>query len=381
MKYNMFKIAVCSIIILLVAGCKEPYVLPAKAVANTNFLVVEGNINVGQDSTIIKLSHTKPLNDSTLTIPETGAQITVQTDAGGSYPLQELGNGAYAVAYIPAGGGSEKYRLSITTATNNQYFSDYVEFKKAPAIDSVSWEQLSDGVHVYINTHDAENKTKYYKWDYVEVWEYHAPFASAYSVENGQIVPRSPDSLIYKCWQTATSSDIIIQSTGKLSNDVVYKKQVNFIPQSDERIGVTYSILVKQSALTEAGFNYWNTLSKNTEQLGSLFDALPSLLTGNIHSKTNAAEPVIGFITTTTSEQKRIFITKLQLNNWLYPPAPYSICDTIHATDADRYAKVLNGSYIPIDLLSPIGPYYAAPLDCADCRVKGGVTTKPSFWP
>ncbi len=368
-------------LIVFATGCKEPYVLPAGAIANTNILVVEGNINVGQDSTIIHLSRSKTLTDTSVTAYETGSQVSVQTDAGANYPLQEIGNGAYGIANIPPGSGAEKYRLAITTANNNQYYSDYTPFKKTPLIDSISWEQHSDGVYIYANTHDDQNNTKFYKWDFSETWEYYAPFFSQYIVKNNTIVHRNPEELTFFCWHTIPSSNILIESTKKLSNDVVYKKVIMFIPTSSEKIGYIYSILVKQSALPEDGYNYWDNLSKNTEQLGSLFDAQPSQITGNIHSKTNAAEPVIGFITASSTQQKRIFIYKAQVNNWLYPPGPYSVCDTIHVTDAYKMTSVLRGTYVPVDLVTPLGPYYAAPPECVDCRLTGGITTKPSFWP
>ena len=155
----------CSLV--LAFSCKQHYTLPAQAIKQTNYLVVEGNINVGQDSTIITLTRSVPVTDTTKAlVPETGAAITVETDAGRTFPLVEIGNGAYAVANIQQGAASEKYRLNITTANNRQYVSSYVEFKKTPPIDSVSWEQHDDGVHIYVNTHDDQNKSLYYKWNF-----------------------------------------------------------------------------------------------------------------------------------------------------------------------------------------------------------------------
>ncbi len=313
-------------------------------------------------------------------MPERDADITVEAEGGTSFPLHETGNGAYA-SYITPGAAGEKYRLNIKTGNGKQYLSDFVEFKQAPAIDSLSWQQLNDGVYIYVNTHDNSGKTRYYKWDFVEVWQYHAPFESDYGVKNGSVFLRDRDSLIYTCWNTVPSSNIFIQSNAKLSGDVVYKKLLVFIPASTIKLETKYSILVKQSALTDVGFDYWNTLGKNTESLGSLFDPQPSQLQGNIHSVSNPSEPVLGFISATTTQQQRIFIGRDQLTDWAYPPGPFSICDTLHITDPAKFQAVLNGSYILIAPLGLMQPFWAANPDCADCRLKGGVTTKPSFWP
>ncbi|MEJ7664694.1 MAG: DUF4249 family protein [Hymenobacter sp.] len=50
-----------------------------------------------------------------------------------------------------------------------------------------------------------------------------------------------------------------------------------------------YSILVRQYALTPEEFAYWDKLRKNTENLGTLFDPLPSQLSGNVHRLTMPA--------------------------------------------------------------------------------------------
>ncbi len=367
--------------LILTAGCKEKYTPPLTA-TNTNFLVVEGNINIAQDTTFVTLSRTKNLNDTGVIIAETGAQVAVESEDGTSFPLYEKGNGEYYIPYI-ASSSTGKYRLTIKTSSGSQYASDFVQSKITPAIDSINWKEQNDGVHIYANAHDDQAKTQYYRWDYVETWEYHAPFDSYYKLLPGTLTPvgRTQDEHLFKCWHAANSSSIVIASTTNLSKDNVYEKQVNFIPVSTERLGVTYSILVKQYALTAEAYNYWQNLSKNTEQLGSLFDAQPSLLTGNMHCITNTAETVLGFISASTVEQKRIFIHKTDLQLWQYPHSPYAICDTVHiatSDDAARYYGTLG--YIPVGNYSTFN-YYAAPLECVDCREQGGTLTKPPFWP
>ncbi len=387
MKNNWKYIVLFFAVLVTSLCCRERYTLPANAVVNTNYLVVEGNINVGQDSTVIQLSRVTPVTDTTkVIVPETGATVVVETDAGGSFPLQELNVGVYIISNITAGLPNTKYRLNITTAGDKKYLSDFVDFKKTPAIDGINWEQLEDGVHIYANTHDPSGKSKYYKWDFIETWEYHSSLKSLFVYQNGQILPRpATDTPFYTCYQTIPSSAIITQSTTRLASDLVYKKQLMFIPTSDYKIGVLYSILVKQTVLTEAGFDFWAGLSKNTEQLGSLFDALPSQLTGNIHSLANPPEPVVGFITATTTEQQRLWIKKTELVNWAYPPGPYQACDSVHIdNDPSQFGIFEGGSYLVIELVQPSNPFsqwIAAPVDCVDCRLKGGVLTKPSFWP
>ena len=63
---------------MLFGACKEPFT-PSVTTTNNNLLVVEGFINSGSDSTIIKLSRTAVIGDTnTITKPEMGAVVTVE---------------------------------------------------------------------------------------------------------------------------------------------------------------------------------------------------------------------------------------------------------------------------------------------------------------
>ena len=364
--------------LLIAASCKEAFTPPVTDIDTKKILVVEGYISIGNDPTTITLTHATKLGENSGVQPESGAMVTVQSDDGNSYPLNEVAGGTYRANAI-AGSTAAKYRVSITTLDGNQYLSDYVQYKQTPPIDDISWEQQPDGVHIYANAHDDAGLTKYYGWDYVETYEYHAPFQTVFKVVNGEILARPPAEQIYQCWETVNSSRVLIASTAALSKDIISKKEIEFIPASTEKLGVLYSILVNQHALTKEYYNYWLQISKNTENLGSLFDAQPSQAQGNIYCTTDKSQTVIGFIAASNLQQKRIFINKNQLQNWLYPPPAYAICDTIHLNAANTQLY-LNAGYIPVGYYAPF-MYYAAGLECVDCTEKGGTTTKPDFWP
>src|ERR1700743_2982930 len=76
--------------------CKKPYLPPVIASA-PSYLVVEGAINTGLDSTIIHLSNTIALSspDGTTPPPVLNATVVIQSDANANYPLTSSGNGYY----------------------------------------------------------------------------------------------------------------------------------------------------------------------------------------------------------------------------------------------------------------------------------------------
>ncbi len=378
------------VLFFLIWGCKKPYNPPA-ITSPGNYLVVEGVINPGADSTIIKLSRTVNLSSGNVHNPETNATITVQSDASNSYPLIEIAPGTYISTGLNLD-NTRKYRLSIKTANNQQYLSDFVAVSITPPIDSIGFLVQSNGIQLYVNTHDPNNNTHYYRWDYAETWRFHAKYQSSFITNGQEIVPRTNNQQIYTCFSNDNSSSITLGSSAKLSQDVIYQNPLTAVPATSEKLETKYSILVRQYALSGDAFTFWTNLKKNTEQLGSIFDAEPSNINGNIHNVSNAAEPVIGYVSASTVSSKRIFITNNQLPVTWFPTYPYDCAaDTewfdqpkTHQNLVAQNLIPLGSSMIPIDEFyglggpAPLG-FLAADIDCVDCTIRG-TTKQPSFW-
>ena len=80
---------------------------------------------------------------------------------------------------------SQKYSIAITTSNGHKYSSDFVEVKQTPAIDSLYWEYQPNDFNVYVNTHDPNNKTIYYRWDYIETWEHDSQLQTGWGEKMG----------------------------------------------------------------------------------------------------------------------------------------------------------------------------------------------------
>jgi len=395
MKKKGTYIILCSIMAIWALGCKKPYT-PDVISSNNNYLVVEGNINTGTDSTTIRLSRTVNLSSGVTINPELNATVAIQDNQNQTYNLHSIGNGIYTSAILNLD-NTRTYRLNITTSDGKTYQSAYVPAMASPPIDSIGFNvqntAQNTGIQIYVNTHDPNNKTHYYRWDYNETWIYHAKYDSEYiSNDSTDVVIRPPSKQIYQCWGSSISTAITLGSSAKLSQDVIYQNPLVFIPSTSEKIESRYSILLKQYAMTTDGYNYYSILKKNTEQLGSIFDAQPSQLTGNIHCTTDATLPVIGYITAGLVQQKRIYINNSQLPTWT-PTYPYDCqLDTaLYATKGpqpqNQVLEILvpqpSGNITVYPLYapgspSPVGYLYSDP-ECADCSIRGSLI-KPSFW-
>lgn len=368
------------IMLLVISSCREAYLPPAIKSAN-NFLVVEGIINAGMDSTIFKLTRTKNLGDTTLEIPELFARVQIEAQSGAFYVLTGTGNGIYSSGPMPLN-SAEMYRLTISTVSGGFYQSDLVQVKQTPAIDSLNWK-LNKDVTIYVSSHDATNNTRYYRWDFMETWEYETFYDSnlGYDYGNDRIYFRDISQLLTRCWSSARSAGIFIGTSDNLTNDIISQIPLTTIPDGSDKIRTRYSILVKQYALTRPAFEYWQLLRKNSKELGSIFGNQPAEFTGNIRCLSNPEEPVIGFVSASTVTQKRIFIKNSELNTWNSPNLTSTCSPIIIPQDSTFYYLVNNPDYAPAYFLSGTpNPLAIAKRKCVDCTLSGGNTSKPSYW-
>lgn len=365
-------------------SCKKPYSPPAIGV-NNRFLVIDGTLVNSTDSpSVFILSRTVKLTDSTFaSSPEPGAIVSVEGENGDTHNFSELPGGIYQSTPITLNTAS-KYRLKITISSGEDYASDFVTVTQAPPIDSLTWQQQND-VMIYLDTHDQLNNTKYYRWDYTETYQYEAPLNAELSQSNGRLyyVDNTPNQT-YDCWRSVNSTDILLGSTIALSQDVISKAPIAIVPQNSQKISIKYSILVKQYALTSDAYQYFSILKKNTENLGSIFDAQPTQLTGNIHSVKKPDEVVIGFFTASAVTQKRLFITKYDVRDWLFIDTNLN-CDV----KSIGHSPAPDPRFFVYDYPdTTYYPYYfcgatclmIARRECVDCRVRGGTNQKPSYW-
>ncbi len=370
---------------MFLCTCKTRYE-PSIITTNLNYLVVDGFLNNGNDSTFIRLSRTRKLDSSLLNSAEKNAVLTVEdTDGNSLYQFTELNqSGVYTVPSM-ALDLNNKYKLRIKTSDGKQYLTDELTVTYTPPIDSISWKKTDKGVTIYANTHNPQNNTKYYRWEYTETYEYHARFLSFLEYDTAALTPgtlkgRGDSALVYTCWTTKNSREFLLSSTAKLSDDVISDFALRSIDLNAVELSVKYSMLLKQYSLSAEAYQYMQNLKRITEQTGSIFDAQPAEIVGNIHCLENPAEPVLGFIGACNTDSRRIFITNEDVSPWLVDRSCPRILVNNDVVDIELYFHQFG--YIPTQYYnsSPISPIWGALPECVDCRLSGGNTIKPDFW-
>lgn len=369
-------------IFLLLTNCVSEFDPPSKGYEN--LLVVEAFLSDGEEPFEVKLSRSIPIDTSAF-IPERGAAISLQEETGEVYNLVESASpGNYQFSGVINVQIGKSYQLHIQTNNGNQYESSNVIMRETPEIDSVtfSYEEKPTadlkGVQIYVNTHDDQKKTWYYRWEWDETWDFYTPYRSDHVYENGQILLREDN--INHCWKNGSSTSIDVATSKNLTEDIISKYPLLYVSTNSDRLGITYSINVRQYALSEESYNYWTELQKATESLGTLFDPQPATVLGNIYNVNDDAEVVLGFFDASSVAEKRIFIRRGDL-----PPIRTANYYT-HCVDSivnfNQIEEMLTAGYmLAYETQNEFGAfiYVMSYPTCIDCRFYG-TNVRPDFW-
>ncbi|RAJ07020.1 uncharacterized protein DUF4249 [Chitinophaga skermanii] len=370
---------------ILYGACKDPYT-PDLQGKNINYLVVDGMIVVGPSTTTrIMLSRASALKDTAKMIYETKAKVTVEVEGGGSYDLVESPIGTYTASDLNIA-VDKKVRLKIATQKNDQYISSFVPVRNVPPIDTIASYRKNDVFTVYVNTHDPSNSTKYYRWTYEGTYEYNSQWYSRQVFNNNDSTlrsrPYSEQVKLFRCWKNLVTNSILVASSERSSVDQIVQEPLQSFNRDQIEISVGYRILVRQYALTSEAYDYLNNVRKYTEQLGGIFDPLPTELRGNIVNVQNPAEPVVGYISASMETTKARYFSRPSYSTF------ENKCG--FATEVLDQSKAGLALYFGYDRGYPVfldpeekklgvtGSFRC--LDCLQLQT-GGYNVRPDFWP
>lgn len=364
--------------LLLFSGCITQFI--PEIDENQELIVVEGLVTDQPEANFVKISKSMPLGTKSSAIPVSGCTVYIIDDLGVSTPLYQIEPGIYATDISTFRGViGRKYTLRIFTNNNTpnrySYQSSPMEMKPVPAIDSVYFEKVlikeksgaypaQEGCQIYLDTHDSQDKCKFFRWDFAETWEFQLPFS--YPVNN-------------RCWVSENSSVINIKNTSILSDNIIKGYPLIFISNASDRLKEKYSILINQYSVNQEEFDYWEKLQNFTEQVGSLYDITPASIPSNITCIENPGEIALGYFSVSAKSSKRIIIDDY------FSGIVNLYSDCIADT-------VFNGAPIPnlnvytwiLEDRQPPGfnpPYQVIThtKGCADCTVRG-TKIAPPYW-
>lgn len=372
-------------IFITLAGCIEPFT--PNIDESQESLVIEGQITDQAGYHYIHISRTAPYNDPHK-IPEPVCQVEVVDNLGNIFEFYESEPGVYRrwmyKFFLNIG---TQYKVKVRTADGNEYESDFdMLLSPSPPIDSVYYEievrETYDpdfsiyGIQFYIDLDAPDDFARNYRWELEETWEYHAKYRIQYYYD-GDIHNIANPYFLYFCWKSDSIRKIFTSTTRYSISNKINKYPLQYVSNQSNRLKIKYSLLVKQYSLSNAAYDYWSQLQKQSQESGGLYETQPARVRGNISNVNDHEEVVLGFFNASSVTKKRIFVS--EPFGFIFPGTHCSL-DTIGPEN-----PLWSYTTYPVYLrsLSVIGqgpPYATGDGICFDCTKGGGKTEKPDFW-
>lgn len=372
-------------IILLFApiSCIEQY-YPKYEKNAIHKYIVTGEINNTEGYQYITISMTSPVDRPTF-LPLTDCIVEVIDDNGNTFMYDEFEDGKYR-SFITSNflTPGTSYKLRVRTPAGETIESDYDQMPYCPEVDTVYYERINiptsnpdlyvNGVQFYIDIKGAENDSRYYKWEIIETFEYHAyyPIQIYY---DGKLNKIDPDYSKNICYQTQPIKSIYTINTSSLQDNSYKKLPLHFVDNTTQKLQHQYSIEIVQYALSDEAHTYWNQLQQNSTDQGGLFDKQPFNIVSNYKSVNNSEISILGFFYACSKTKKRYFFNNI-------PNLTFNFLGYCEPQKLEMgFAPYSPEDYPIYCIIMADGSLGVADAQCFDCTQLGGTTEKPTYWP
>ena len=372
--------------ILMLSSCIERYYYDAHDDFEPK-TVIEGMISDGRVvQEVIVSSSVSP--DSGVFLPMSGCSVEVSDEEGNIYSFSESEKreGVYLGVIdkedlIPG----SRLKLSVANSQGKQYESSFEEMPLAPPVDSISYRYEAyetaediipvEGLQFYVDLNTDPEYSNFYRWKLVETFEYHSSYPiQLFLDEQGRMQEVPVDYSVFTCYSTNTINDINILSTEGVAGNSFADFPLCFVSDRTQRLKYNYSLLVEQYAISQDEYRFWKRLKENNKEDSDMFSKQPAAVQGNLKCVTNASETVLGYFSVAGVREKRIVLKDVDDLSFrlLKDCSPIEIKMGFPPEPRPLYLlRYTEGEGESLGWLFP---------ECIDCRLKGGVTTKPAFF-
>jgi hypothetical protein len=379
------------LVIAMMQSCIIPFD-PQIESKDINKYVISGQVADNSGIQTVSVSRASAVGNPQF-IPVSGCSVRIFNDNWHQFEMYETEAGRYTgkidLKYMFPGAS---FMVKIVTPDGSVIESDFDTMNECPAIDSVYYiiqefpsnlpGVMTTGLQFYVDLNGGNVKSRYFRWDVIETWEYHSdhPREWYYDGTVHQISP--PDSSRMICWTTELQKNIYTLSTENLVLNKYSMLPLNFVNNHTSKLIYGYSLLLKQYAISEEAYSYWDQMRINSSDMGGLYEKQPLSITGNLHNISDPGQEVLGFFSAAMGRSKRIFIRNVEnfVIDFQNPCKPSLL-------ERGGFLEISPYDY-PAFLLAGMDEegvsfYYMSTLsdECVDCLSMGGTNIKPDFWP
>ena len=372
-------------LLLLMFACIKPYNPLIESNAQHKY-VVSGRVTDMEGWQEVNVSMSSPV-ESPEYIPVSGCNVNILDDKGNVFPLPEDSPGKYRAwlgqEYLTKG---TSYRVTVHTPENEIIESAYDTLLQGAPLDSVYYviEDVPTsnssvylrGMQFYVDLKAPDDACRNYRWEVIETWEFHAVHAVEYYYDGDFHQVNPPDSSNMVCWGGGLVKNVYTLSTKSLSENVFIKYPLHIIDGHSSRLGILYSILVRQLALGTNAFNYWEQVRINNTEQGGLYEQQPFAIKGNLTNITNPEKEVLGYFYAASESSRRYFYKEVEGIELDF--SDYCNEDILGYGGWRKFTKY---DYPVYYYFTEQGGLLILNNECVDCRLMGGSTVKPDFWP
>ncbi|MEP2024737.1 MAG: DUF4249 domain-containing protein [Reichenbachiella sp.] len=361
-----------SIVSFFLAGCVDEIDIPLSGEA---ILTIDGSITDEAKNHTIQLSHSYSFNDNPTFTPIDplvfGAQVEISDNDGNVTALFEGKNGAYHTPSVFAGEIGKIYTLQVTLKTGEVYYSKpEILLPVGAVIEEVCFENVLTQVSTSESTTDVKEvqftakftdrgeTDDYYRWGYTGVYEVEAPLADTSppcDAETPPSVKCGPCKVPTKrCWANVFDNEFIKVVSDELFNGKTVDDYAIYTTPADRQFNFYYAAHIELYSLTKSAFDYYNALSTQLTNNGTVFETPNYQIRGNIYFDEDPEKLVLGYFSASAKTTARL---------------------------------IVDGSEVP-DVMFKSGPIDCSanasgciPAACIDCSFWPATNIKPDYWP
>jgi len=374
------RFSVILIVLVSLISCVEEF--QPQLNESDELLVVDGKITNLEGPYTIKLSRSSGLDIHAIE-PVAGASVVIIEENGPAVSLTEIEPGTYQTKVDGLQGKVGKsYKLALNIE-GIQYETDYELLKKPTEINSVdarfeyqaSFNSPEDvpGIQFYVNTDNSTFEEDYFLWTLEGTYKYNASLM-IYYVYDGSLREFDNHDTLNTCYISYDIGGIYTARTANLSVPQVLDKPLYFLPATDIRLSVRYSLFTTQYSISEEAYQFWRQVELQSGGGESLYTSQPYQIRGNVKNISDPDEAILGYFTVAGVSQNRIFMDQPAEVNILLEdcvPDPMALIEIFDSKPEDWPIYLPGGEGVSLGLVNP---------DCVDCQKSGGTIKKPSFW-